>query len=303
MFDGCSQRAIKSHVLQKNGILREISEDNHLIQLLPPSPFELNEKGISEFKNVGINDVYTFDGFCNTHDTEVFKTIETNANLDLKSKNQQVLFFYRGLCQELRRKEIGIEMLSELRGHFPAWMLDLIDLTLDGFRDGVKNITFFKNELESAIKTKSYDKFYAETVKLPRIELCISVPLNIGDLKIPGDNDYEKWKQTKKIPFSTSFINIFPKGRNTYAICGYHVDYPCEWTDNLIKELGTKDRDGIFKLLSDLVTLRLEFWTMSQKLFKSIGQSKLNRYKEIFSDNIFNHSPSLTTDLNLFEGT
>ena len=102
MFHKCQEKAIKSHVLQKNGILREISSNNHLIELCSPNPFELEEKGILDFKTKGINDVYTFNGFCKTHDSEVFKPIEVNANLNFDRKIQQSLFCYRGLCQEIR---------------------------------------------------------------------------------------------------------------------------------------------------------------------------------------------------------
>jgi len=237
MFEGCVEKAIKSHVLQKSGILREISEDNHLIQLMSPSPFEMDEKGISDFKRVGINDVYTFDGFCNFHDTEVFKPIEIGSELNFEIKEQQILFFYRGLCQEIRRKEIGIELVSDLRKSFPVEMIHMVDSLRDGFNDGLKNLKYFKKELEASIKSKNFDKFIAETIKIPRIELCISVPLNIGELNIPEDTDYETWRANKEIPFTTSFINIFPKATNSYAICGYHVDYPCEWTRQFISDL------------------------------------------------------------------
>ena len=45
MYHSCTSETIKSHVFQKNGILRQISKDNHLIQLVVPSPFE-NEKSL-----------------------------------------------------------------------------------------------------------------------------------------------------------------------------------------------------------------------------------------------------------------
>jgi hypothetical protein len=301
MFKDCTEKAIKSHVLQKNGILREISEDNHLIQLMSPSPYEMDEKGISDFKRVGINEVYTFDGFCNAHDTEVFKPIETDPELNFELKEQQILFFYRGLCQEIRRKEIGIELIGDIRKLFPPGMIHIVDSMRDGFNDGLRNLNYFKGELETSIETKNFDNFIAETIKIPRIELCISGSLNIGDLIVPENTDYESWRANKQIPFTTSFINIFPKSTNSYAICGYHVDYPCLWTRQFVNDLKSFNKEQIFKQLSDLVALRLEFWTMSQGLFRKIEQDKLDKYKNLFMENIFNHSPRLTTDLNLFE--
>ena len=69
----------------------------------------------SEFKLVGVNNVYTFPGFCSIHDSSIFKTIESIETLDLQDKEQQSLFAYRGLCQEIRRKEISTETLEELK--------------------------------------------------------------------------------------------------------------------------------------------------------------------------------------------
>jgi hypothetical protein len=123
MFTNCTHKTIKSHVLQKNGILREISENNHLIQMVPANPFEMNEKGFSDFKLVGINDVYTFQGFCAKHDSNVFKSIETESTLNFYDNNQQALFCYRGLCQEIRRKEIATEWIIELKPYFPSAFL------------------------------------------------------------------------------------------------------------------------------------------------------------------------------------
>jgi hypothetical protein len=56
MFGECKEEAIKSHVLQKNGILKQISEDNHLIQLAPSNAFKMEETGIHQFKKTGINE-------------------------------------------------------------------------------------------------------------------------------------------------------------------------------------------------------------------------------------------------------
>lgn len=300
MFNNCTHKTIKSHVLQKNGILREISENNHLIQMVPSNPFEMTEKGISDFKLVGINDVYTFQGFCATHDSNVFKSIETESTLNFYDNNQQALFCYRGLCQEIRRKEIATEWIVELKPHFPRAFLPLVESLIDGYNDGIENLNLFKTELEKNIISKNSDSFYFETIKIPKIELCISVPLNIGELKIPKDFNYIKWRKEKQI-MPTSFINVFPKENESYVIVGFHKDYPCDWTINFIKKIKSENKKEIFKELSDLVTLRLEFWSMSKYLFDQIPQIKIAEFKFLFSQNVYNHSPKLETELNLFE--
>lgn len=289
MFNNCKHKAIKSHVLQKNGILREISNNNHLIQLLPPNPFQMEEKGIFDFKSIGVNNVYTFSGFCQKHDTEIFKPIESNLNLDFNNKYQQTLFSYRGLCQEIRRKEISIEWIEDLKDFCPPYKLPLIDSLTQGFRDGLKNLGFFKTELEKAIISDNYSSFQFTTIEIPKIELCISVALNI-----------DTSNSNLNIPFSTSFLNVFPKNDKSYIIAGYHKNYPCEWTDKFIEKLQNNSKKEINKELSDLITLRLEFWTMSPLLFNQINEKDIIEYKKLFSEHIFDHSSELTTKLNLF---
>lgn len=301
MFNSCQDTAIRSHVLQKNGILREISVDNHLVERVGSNPFEMEEKGISDFKRIGINNVYTFHGFCQHHDTEIFKPIESDISLNFDLPNQQALFCYRGLCQEIRRKEIALEWITGIRNVFPSEFLNLLDSLVDGYEIGIRNLDYFKSELEICILKKNFDNFHFETIKIPRIDLCISVPLNVGEIEIPKDIDYETWKQIKKVPFVTSFINVFPKGENSFVILGYHNDYPCDWTANFSSRLKVSTKDEIFKELSDLVSLRLEFWAMSIPLFDSIDKNDLEKYKQLVIENVFNHSANMLTELNLFK--
>lgn len=301
MFDSCHDIAIKSHVLQKNGILRDMSVDNHLIERVSTNFFEIQEKGISDFKRVGVNNVFTFNGFCQRHDSEIFKSIETDKTLCLDNPNQQLLFCYRGLCQEIRRKEIAYEWISDIRNVFPKEYLLILNSLADGYIDGLKNLNYFKTELEECIKSKNSDKFYFETLEIDRIELCISVPLNVGELEIPEENNYEKWRNNKKIPFTTSFINVFPKGSSSYVIVGFHKEFPCQWTINLIEKIKKSNKKEILKELSDLVSLRLEFWALSLTLFDKIDKEEIKIYEKLIEENVFNHSEYMKTEINLFK--
>lgn len=301
MYGSCQEFAIKSHVLQKNGILREISNQNHIIEHVASNPFETDTKGISDFKLIGINNAYSFKGFCSKHDTEIFAPIETNEQLDFNNPTQQALFCYRGLCQEIRRKEISLEQLNAIRKDFPVELLEIIDALADGYKDGLENLNYFKSELENSISNDEFSAFQFDTIKIPYIELCISVPLNVGDIEIPEDNNYEKWRDNKVIPFTTSFINVFPKEGASYLITGYLKKHPCSWTKKFANKIKASKKKEIFKELSDLVTLRLEFWAISKEVYKSICPNDIERFKLLEMQNALNHSPSLSTDINFFE--
>lgn len=288
MFNDCKENAIKSHVLQKNGILREISENNHLIQLTITNPFELQQKGPFNFTRTGVNDAYTFKGFCREHDNKIFEPIESEAGLNVEDVRHQILLSYRGLCQEIRRKQISIEWLEDMLNIFPITQVHLLLTQIRGYKHGIENLSFFKNRFEDSLNKQDFSLYKFQTVKIPRIELCISVPLNI---EFPD--------QVMRIPYITSFMNVFPIKDHSYIIAGYHKDFPCTWTRNFL--LKAKNQQNVFKLLSDLIVLRLEFWSMSPQLFRKISAKDLEIYRQTFMDNLFNHKHNLQTDLNLFK--
>ena len=65
--------------------------------------------------------------------------------------------------------------------------------------------------------------------------------------------------------------------------------------------MRSSKKDKIFKELSDLVTMRLEFWAMSPKLFRQIPATDVEKYKKLFTQNVFNHDAELKTELNIFK--
>ncbi|MFM2291875.1 MAG: hypothetical protein RIS29_1688 [Bacteroidota bacterium] len=293
MYGDCKCDAIKSHVLQKNGILNKIAKNGHLYERQPTSWFNIFYDGVVTFKRVGLNNAYTFNGFCNNHDTAIFKPIEVERKLDLNSNLQQALFCYRGLCQEIRRKEIVIDIFSGNELNLNPLFYFMMNQNSRSEREGIENLLYFKKWLEDSILINSFDQFYFETIQIPLIELCISVPLNIYD---PDNSKSEN----SRVPFVTSFINVFPKEENSYVIVGYHKDYPCNWTDSFVTQMKSRDKAIVFKALSDLLSLRLEFWLMSESLFINLSKRKIEELKEIICQNTTEFSKDLNTGFNLF---
>lgn len=302
MYGNCSEKAIKSHVLQKNGILKEMSEFSHIKQLQPPNLFQ-DEDALFNIESVWINDAYTFKWFCGNHDTSIFKPIEDPWTMDLYNPIHQALFAYRALCQEIRRKEKAIELVEWTRSRMPRWSWNnqILNSYIDWFKCGIMGMNYFKSELETWLENNNLSQFIFETIEMPKIEICISTPLSVEeDIPHPNWILYKDYLEEQSRPFPTSFINIFPKWDLSYAILGYHKSYPCKWTQELMIKLRKGNRELIFKEMSDLLVLRLEFWAMSPELFRSIPSEVIEEYKDTFTEHAMNHSPSLTTSINLF---
>lgn len=166
----CNQPAIDSHILQKNGILHHIAEKKHLMTLN-----NNNITGSYKFERIGVNDIFTFKGFCNTHDTEIFKPIESGDFLLTDYKNQLLLSF-RGLLNELRKKEILIEYFNailsdpELSYYLNTQMLMM---NIQNQKLAINDMQKFKDLFETDIQTGS-ENFRFIVRELDRIPVCTS---------------------------------------------------------------------------------------------------------------------------------
>ena len=91
-------KAIKAHSVQNSNVLDLLCEDGHVIQIklkvggdAQPEP---------EYKLVGRNRATTFTGLCSTHDSDIFREIDTEE-IDVNNVRQLYLLAYRSVLREL----------------------------------------------------------------------------------------------------------------------------------------------------------------------------------------------------------
>ena len=300
LVDGCEKTSIKSHALQKNGILKQISEKNHLYQFSNVPPFQKAVKGNFELSRIGINDVYTFPGFCKDHDSSIFKPIEKNK-FDIESDESINLFSYRALCQEIRRKEIALDIAKKMieTNYNIALIVYMTDYKT-GLINGLKNLYFFKKELENDLENPK-GKFIHRICEIPKTEICISAPLNIYDENNELSKTHDNNGKVLNNPFVTSFVNLFPYQDKSYLMITLSKDFPCYWTENLFNEFRNLKHQKHLKLISDLITTRFEFWCISPKLKNTLSKNKITEMIDIWSDEVLNFDSIIETEFNVFE--
>jgi hypothetical protein len=296
MSPDCKCNAIKSHVLQKNGVLSHIAKDDHLIEVKPTNIWEIDQMGIFKYQEIGINDGFTFPGFCKTHDDQIFSSIEKET-FDIEDYFVQCLFSYRGLCQELRRKQqvkYFLENVLERRASFKVMNVDeIFDDYVLGLGYGINNLNFFKQELEKDLlkRTKS---FSLQTIRIPFVGICTSAPLNI---KEPDEKEPETIEEYEKIAqhiLPTTFLSIFPTESDSILITGHHQNYPSSYT-SIIKSVDYRE------LISDLLILRMEYWCMSHEFLTDRIKPKEQEIKNLFMQNALNFGYEIENRINLFE--
>ena len=254
--EGCSENAIKSHILQKKGILNTISKDGHLYTL----KFNLLN-GLIEFKKIGINNAFTFKGFCNYHDTILFDEIEKNE-LNFNQYKTNVLLCYRAVLNEYRKKEVNIDTYNFALDSSISNRLSKQNLyTL------IENETLAKNDLNrlaglvrSDIDTGN-QTFHFSTRVIELVDLCTS---SVFSSEMRDDFLIKKLSGKWTEPLNDAILNIIPHKGKTVIILGCHESMlpKCEY---FFSELA---QDPL-KFISDVLIKNIETWVCSPQFYLS----------------------------------
>lgn len=175
LFDNCQEEAIDSHLLQRNGIINKIAEQSHVYKMIT-APYK--PQGL-EFKYMGLKDAFAFPGFCETHDNNIFKEIES-TDIQYTEYRTQLLFSYRALMNEKRKKEINIDFDDRILNSF-SLKLYLSDQYLSDLAEhrkgdllGIKDSEYYEEKFLSNIKDPLLQDFSFLVFELPKVDLCVS---------------------------------------------------------------------------------------------------------------------------------
>ena len=93
----CSQQVIRAHSIQNGQAIELLAEDDHVIAIQPHYSATAPEL---QFRPIGRSEASTFPGFCNQHETEIFRPLDIKP-LDTTDKEQLFLLAYRSISREL----------------------------------------------------------------------------------------------------------------------------------------------------------------------------------------------------------
>lgn len=101
----CGGKPIDAHSIQNANVLELIQTDGHVLM---PDFRLVNGEPKLEFVKVGRNDASTFAGLCSKHDTELFKSIDTEP-LDVDNCKHLLQLAYRSVMRELHTHLLNSE--------------------------------------------------------------------------------------------------------------------------------------------------------------------------------------------------
>lgn len=290
---GCNETAIKSHILQKNGILSEIATDNHLRML----QFDFFKDGApSFFKRIGINDAFVFKGFCQKHDSTIFAPIE-QQEIDFSEYKNNLLFAYRTLLNERRKKEYNISFNNALNNEHGLFNTQNDELSAQN-QSGINDIDYYINIILSDIDNNTENFVFFER-RINKQEVCISSSFSFETVKEQLNQISSTGKDFEIL--TAIFICFFPIKNKNILLIGYlkSMEDKCgKWVRNIF-EIEEKI---LLKTISDLMLTRCEQWACSENFYKKNIQPREEEIEQVFIDNFFSSSPDeVKIKFNIFE--
>lgn len=108
----CKRPAVKSHSLQRHGPLSSISDAGHVLTGLRGIERLARRDNSSDLVRVGVKKASTFLGFCEAHDSSLFRDVESGyVSLDRRTA---LLFAIRAECLEHRKKKVMVKVFDRL---------------------------------------------------------------------------------------------------------------------------------------------------------------------------------------------
>jgi len=295
IIDSCENYSINSHLLQQNGILNMIAEENHVIEVKAIDSFKWNDSSSPlTFKRVSVKNALSLNLYCIKHDTEIFKPAET-IPLKLDNYTTHILYTYRTVCAEIRKKEHTVETYerllksSTLSGTLPK---NQFDVFISGSKRGIEDLEVYKKNIEDELNGAD-KKFEFKVIQHPLIKVYCSAGFNI----------YETYQTPyEEIPLKYVFIHVIPDEKNLNIIVGYHkgfvkksiIDYVESWDSLSMSELENR--------LTDLFATRVENWGLSPAIYRELDKGTEKAFIKYFGENSLNYLDGQKVNFNLFEG-
>lgn len=279
MCPKCTEKAINSHLLQRHGILSHVTENNHLYEITREDAFKWHENYPVKFKKVGLNNAISYPLFCSKHDTDFFLPIESGI-IDFADYRSQLLFSYRAVCAEIRKKEFAQFEINESMSNIEEMNL-AGEALLVGEDKGIKDLMYYKYLLEDELKTnKGKFTFYHYSYPVLDIYTSASMSYEVFDSK----NDRQIEAALSKKVWDGLFIHIIPQTSSTEIIIGYHNNHTSREMEEYVKSWDGLSMEDLGYKLTDLFVAHVEDWGMSPKLFEQIPEERLEKFFELQSE-------------------
>lgn len=290
----CENNAINSHILQKNGILSMIESDGHLRL----SVTDFIKDDLFYFKREGINKAFTFKGFCEIHDNSIFKPIEDYL-IDYECYKNQLLFAYRTILNELRRKEVLLDWdENQMQDEILKTVIDtgLMKASGEQYKQAIFDLNYYKEKLESDLN-KDTENFIFKVRYTSSKEICLASHFTFETTR---ERDVEIKKNGKDFEILCEiFICFFPLDGENVLLMGYLKEFESKCS-SFVNDFFDCDEDTLFKKISNLLMCRCEVWACSENFYSEKIKPRESQINKIFQESAISIDEDRDIELNIF---
>lgn len=259
-YPGCNELSINSHILQKTGILSAIATNQHVWE----QDINLFYNPRFKFKCTGINQAFSFKCFCNKHDTELFKRIES-SEIDFTDYESCLLFTIRTILNEKFRKMVNLEMYQCIYKRGPENINEIFFKSyVENETLGLEDIDFIEENIWNDLLdgTKSFSFNYRD---MSPINICLSSFFNYDTSQEMQDHIKNFGKPMERV--SDIFINFFPYKNKSILLMGYHVKDEKK-VKGYFNMYFKQKQERVQRLITNLMLFNCETWAVSDALYK-----------------------------------
>ncbi|MBK6858963.1 MAG: hypothetical protein IPG95_01595 [Saprospiraceae bacterium] len=222
---------------------------------------------LPKFKREPISSILTFQGFCTKHDQMIFSEIE-KSSFDLTDRKHLLLFNYRAICHELRKKWDIISWMEALirDDDFPNIPDERFNVSLGGHKLGAKDLEYYKLKAEEEL-VKGISNYDYLVEVLPYREFVTSAIFNIETLT-PNEVAKVNTPNWKEEPLKAMVFTIFPKNAELILILCY-LKSDASIISDFIREMGGINLNFVNKIIIEWI----ETWACSEGFYTTNIQS------------------------------
>lgn len=277
----CTDEIKNAHSVQNNRILNLISEKGHLYEISS----EITRKGpIPLFKKISRNKASTFFGFCDYHDTELFKPIEL---YDYNEEPiQDFLFAFRGAALEYHRKQRALNLHRKIFKEHPASLLD--ERSIRMYRTAQLDVSDWKQDYDLFKRDYMSNDFSNIKTVFRQLDYevnftaCSAFAIQY-DLVGKQINDIHGDFESEKMP--SIFINVYPVEGATNILITYHKQDEATYK-NYLTQVGLLDEDRLKEYLNYLIIEYTENIFFSPKMIEAMHEREKESILRSFTSSI-----------------
>ena len=317
--ENCPRPVIRAHSVQSSHILDVVAEDGHVYMI---SSYLGDDGRVLE--RVGRRKATTFTGFCNRHDSVIFREIDfaDSRPFDCNNPRQIILLFLRSVAKEywekLNARKLSGQLLrlakkKDYRGLAKLLNLDEYQVScyseniddvsqrFEGTKSSTKRLQRMFNSCMAQINRNRYHLTHWHVFQLPwqtnvAVSAGITPEFDLNGERIGG-------LDLHRDVIDMSF-NVFPDNGSTWVVFSYHKRGN-QRLKPLFDQLASLDRKGHRKelriFLSKMILIHCENFVLSPRYVARLSEAERELIQHVYDATVHVAMPyESVPDIDLF---